>query len=489
MICPKCGLQLPKQACFCAACGYKMQSEKEKSINKNKVNQYVRVRMFVLILLIGILSIRYFGNKREPLEIKNKNIAQEMKNDAIEDDNTTDHTEEHKLVQISQQRMNVQQSDGYLYFKYITDLVRVPETGGELETVMTCNETVKIGSDTLLISFSTFAILDDEIYFGIRPIEMGEGYPTAYFRVSKNGGEAEFLFLLPESNLVVEGDTIYFLFEKSSAYGIYDPENDKLPLMTRLKAVPTCEGDERPAFSIKDGFLYYLGSQEKQSRVSNTSLYQIEVESGVSQVLLDSNKIVTDGIKNVIYAENEIYYSADLYNVATCVKKYSLETGTQSIIYGFQGKDDFIAADNEMLMVANSGNGTYIKFNKNTPEEQEAIYEGAVLEGFDDITESINSQLGITSDTELTDTTNEPERDKIEKYLDGYFIASGEMFIIDSGERFSWFHQQQRAESIKIDKENALRQAETLWLQSKESDSSVGISLDGTIGKINEARD
>ncbi len=489
MTCPKCGLQLPEHACFCATCGFEIQQRKKK-----KSKKLVCFMIIILLMAACLFGIWNFG--KDGKQIDKSDLSQEQsvlskdengtaneqgKDGIVEQEQSLAATT--KEIQVSKYGMNIQESEGYLYFKYVTDLVRIPLTGSELENVITFSEVVKIGSDSLLVSFSSFAILGNDIYFGMTPIEIGDGYGTGYFRVPKAGGNAEFLFVMPESNLVVEDEKLYFLFQNNSAYGVYDPKADVLPKVTKLNDAPTCEAGELAPFSVSDGYLYYLGMRQEGNSAKDVNFYKIKAETGESEVLLDSNKVVTEGIKNVVYTKDAIFYTSNFHNIATLVKKYDTLTEKQSIIHGFQGSDEFIALDQQTLLVANSGNAEYTRLSIDSNEVQEVVYQGAESQDTDEFASMVNEQFGIEKEEEAS---TQVQREQVEAYVSGYFIATNEMHVLDSGESFNWYNQTERPEAIAIEKEEALTQAQAIWMQSKGLDITAGIAADGTMGSVNQ---
>ena len=489
MTCPKCGLQLPEHACFCAACGFEIQQQKKKKIKK-----LFYIIMSILLMAACLFGIWNFGKdgkqidksdlsqKQSILFKDGKGTANEQGKDEIVEQEQSQ-TAKTKEIQVSQYGMNIQESDGYLYFKYVTDLVRMPLTGSKLENVIAFSEVVKIGSDSLQVSFSSFAILGNDIYFGMTPIEMGDGYGTGYFRVPKTGGNAEFLFVMPESNLVIEDEKLYFLFQDNSAYGVYNPKADVLPKVTKLKDAPACEEGELAPFSVSDGYLYYLGIRQEGNSAKDVNFYKTKIETGESEVLLDSSKVVTEGIKNVVFTKDAIFYTANFHDIATLVKKYDILTEKQSIIHGFKGRDEFIALDQQSLLAANSENAEYTRFSIDTNEVKEAVYQGAESQGTDEFASMVNEQFGIEKKEE---SSTQVKREHIEAYVSGYFIAANEMHVLDSGESFNWYNQTERPEAIAIQKEEALTQAQAIWMQSKGLDITAGIAADGTMGSINQ---
>lgn len=153
-----------------------------------------------------------------------------------------------------------------------------------------------------------FTLLDDMIYFGIS-VDPGDfGGRSAYYRVPKSGGNAEFLFIQEASYMQSYEGSIYLMFPTQLSLGVYTPGSDRLPRLIQLVDWEESELGAPPAylsgsFGLYDGWLYYGDSWELACTHYRTSLDTREIQLLSSDAMLGQSLVM-----DVVYDGDMAYY-------------------------------------------------------------------------------------------------------------------------------------------------------------------------------------
>ncbi len=268
MLCPNCKTNLPDNAVFCVRCGISLQNDSK--VAKPHRSKGKLLLLLLLIVVFAILFIKYNhyffdedntqSNVIQSGSINNGEQALEI---PIQKNNKNANNDILKIAPVCDSYMNVQTDEKYLYFRTNYDFYRMNKDTYEVELVF--DDYINLGEvngESIICSVKDFGLTEDYLYFSLKPIPMN--YSCAYFRIPKEGGEVELLFLLPQSYIVVNEEKLYFLFKDSNEIGVYDPKKDTMPKFIPVVGHTQSEYQPTPPFSVIDGYLYYSANEEEK---------------------------------------------------------------------------------------------------------------------------------------------------------------------------------------------------------------------------------
>ena len=235
-------------------------------------------------------------------------------------------------------------------------LIRVPHGSADVERVF---------APGTLNAILSFALHDDYIYFCayLNPDFCG------YYRISKKGGIAEFLFLEEFSNIVSYEDNLYFMFAESGDIGIYNPARDEAPArfsictQQQLANMPNFHQE----FSVFEDELYFGYTNDNCSGFSKISLSSFDIFA-----ILET----TEPAKNLYLQGDSLFFS--LYDEDEEIFSHHKMNIDSQLSASFA---DSVKFDSERtLFLARVGNslvfqvnGDYYKCQVNSPLEQDLL--------------------------------------------------------------------------------------------------------------------
>jgi hypothetical protein len=440
MICPYCNKTLPDHAHFCAHCGNSLQESKlpkveaaavlpvvpkKEKAKKGNTNRKRRSLAIILILLVGGIAV-YSGSvlKIGPL----KGLMPTM--DSLESKLNENSSE---LVSLSPSDKNIVADEDYVYWLSENNTGTIYRLNKETYQMdLMCEPYVSPGEvegEYLQLNPNAITLYENDLYFSLKYI--ATEYATAYFRMPKEGGEVEFLFLLPESYMETDGENIYFLCHNTNRVGVYDPKTGGLPRFKELMGSPSNPLGSKPLFSISKENIYYMGEEKDEF---GKNLYKTNLASGESEILVGNENENFDWLKAAIFSDAYLYYMTDFYGDISLVRQYDLNSGENKILSGVKGMDYFLSAYDGKLIVPDKEPGIYASLDLKNLSNREECYRGKEYETDNSIENSVNAIFGRPAEAVKTVI----EREELSQQCEGYVFSYYEGRNLNTGTDFSW---------------------------------------------------
>ena len=137
---------------------------------------------------------------------------------------------------------------------------------------------------------TSFAILDDYLYFNV---SMGER--SAFFRVHRGGGQAEFIFTDYGGELIEAEDGLFFWSDTEKKMKLFSPYNNIYPIEQAGLHMPALENIK--CYSVTPNYVYYSESGNdyelflRQNRANASPEILLDFKPGevVNPVIIDEN--------------------------------------------------------------------------------------------------------------------------------------------------------------------------------------------------------
>ncbi|WP_027400542.1 zinc ribbon domain-containing protein [Anaerovorax odorimutans] len=484
MFCPYCEKELPDNARYCANCGSSLISFIDSEIktssleetnnignddeNQNKHKSVKGKRILILLFIISLIFLILFKFHTQIVKFTPFNGI----HNRISSEEGDEKNKEHKIISLSDTDLNIYSDKDYIY--YLSDnemgiFYRIDKNTREVDLMFEVYADMgEIDGERLILSAKSFTICGDYMYFSFKPIEMG--FPSAYFRMPKEGGKAEFLFLLPESFMVEYKNKIYFLLEDSKKIAVYNPEKKGLPEFIKVMDNPKGQRGMKAKVAVADGYLYYTGTRDNETALN---CYRTKLSTGKSEILIDNKNRGFEEILNGIFVDNYFYYSTLFYDDINIVRKYNLDTGENRILTGFEGEDSFLSTFNGDLIIPYSEVGKYVQVNLENNEDVTEFYEGEKYETDNSIENAVNAALGRP----LEENVKIINRETLRKQIDGYALESFRGCDTKKNKKFEWSSDRDDYTPVCVIKDQAaMREAVELMVKYKNTDCSNGVN-------------